>query len=292
MEIQVYTLDAFSDQQQGGNSAGVVLAASDLSTAHMQRIAYELGLSETAFILPSAVANYRIRYFTPNHEVDLCGHATIASFYLMVAHRLIDAGHYRIETLAGILDVYVRADQHVFLTQTPPQFDLKINRQHIADSLGIDVDELHTDAPVQIVSTGLRDIIVPIRSLRILQRIQPDFDAITRISQLYNVVGYHLFTLDTHSDAIAQCRNFAPLYDIPEESATGTATGALICYLHQYQLIPATAISPFIIEQGYTMSRPSQLLAMLQLHADGTIAHVQVGGVATNIQQQIITLNR
>lgn len=290
MDIQVYTLDAFSYQNQGGNPAGVVLEASHLSTVQMQYIAKQLGFSETAFILPSTVADYRIRYFTPNHEVDLCGHATIASFYLMVTQNHIVAGHYRIETLAGILDVHIEDDHHVFLTQTPPQFDIEINRQEIADSLGIAVDELHAEAPVQIVSTGLRDIIVPIRSLHTLQRITPNFDRIKRISQTYNVVGYHLFTLDTHSDAIAQCRNFAPLYDIPEESATGTSTGALMCYLHQYNLIPATSTSPFVFEQGYTMNVPSQLLVTIQLHDDGAIKQVQVGGLASNIQQHIMTV--
>ncbi|MFD1884489.1 PhzF family phenazine biosynthesis protein [Paenibacillus wenxiniae] len=290
MEIQVYTLDAFSFQQQGGNAAGVVLDASHLSEVHMQQIAHELGCSETAFILPSTLADYRIRYFTPNHEVDLCGHATIASFYLMATQRHIHAGLYRIETAAGLLDVHVQDDHQVFLTQTLPQFDLEVDRQEIADSLGISVDELVTESPVQIVSTGLRDIMIPIRSLSTLQRIQPDFAAIKRISQTYHVIGYHLFTLDIQSDAIAQCRNFAPLYDIPEESATGTSTGALICYLHQHNLIPATATSPFIFEQGYTMNRPSQLLATIQQDADGTITQVQVGGVATHIQQHRLTL--
>ncbi len=290
MEIRVYTLDAFSYQQQGGNPAGVVLEASHLSDEHMQQIAHQVGFSETAFMLPSTVADYRIRYFTPNHEVDLCGHATIASFYLMVTNGHIQAGHYRIETLAGLLDVHVQADHQVFLTQTPPQFDIEVDRQEIAASLGISVDELYANAPVQIVSTGLRDIIVPIRSLHTLQQIQPSFDEIKRISQKYNVVGVHLFTLDTDSAAIAQCRNFAPLYDIPEESATGTSTGALICYLHQYDLIPSTATSPFVVEQGYTMNLPSQLLVTLQLKGDGTIEQVQVGGVAANIQEQMITL--
>lgn len=291
MDIQVYTLDAFSYQQQGGNPAGVVLEAGHLSTAQMQHIAYQLGFSETAFILPSTIADYRIRYFTPNHEVDLCGHATIASFYLMATHNHIHAGHYNIETLAGILDVHIEADHHVFLTQTLPQFDIEINQQEIADSLGISIDELSIDAPVQIVSTGLRDIIVPIRSLHTLQHLTPDFDRIKHISQKYQVVGYHLFTLDTCSDAIAQCRNFAPLYDIPEESATGTSTGALLCYLHQYNLIPSTSTSPFVFEQGYTMNLPSRLLTTIELHADGSIKQVQVGGLATNIQQQIITLD-
>lgn len=291
MNIQVYTLDAFSYQQQGGNPAGVVLDANNLSTVQMQQIAYQLGFSETAFILSSTVADYHIRYFTPNHEVDLCGHATIASFYLMVTEHHIHAGTYQVETLAGILDVHIQADHYVFLTQTLPQFDIHVDRQEIADSLDITIEELGIDSPVQIVSTGLRDIMIPIRSLHTLQHIKPDFEHIQSISQKYNVVGYHLFTLDTHSDAIAQCRNFAPLYDIPEESATGTSTGALLCYLHQYQLIPTSATSPFIFEQGYTMNRPSQLLGQLQLNTDGAIEAVNIGGLATNIQLRSITID-
>lgn len=290
MDIQVYILDAFSYQEKGGNPAGVVLNADHLSTAQMQQIAYQLGFSETAFILTSTVADYHIRYFTPNHEVDLCGHATIASFYLMVNQQYIRPGKYQIETLAGRLGVHIQEDHYVFLTQPLPQFDIEVDRQEIVDSLGISVAELSIDLPVQIVSTGLRDMMIPIRSLSTLQRIEPDLEQIKVISQKYDVVGYHLFTLDTNSDAIAQCRNFAPLYDIPEESATGTSTGALMCYLHQHHSIPATATAPFIFEQGYTMNLPSRLLATLQLNNQGSIESVQVGGLAANIQKRSIHL--
>lgn len=290
MDIQVYILDAFSYQEKGGNPAGVVLNADHLSTAQMQQIAYQLGFSETAFILTSTVADYHIRYFTPNHEVDLCGHATIASFYLMVNQQYIHPGKYQIETLAGRLGVHIQEDHYVFLTQPLPQFDIEVDRQEIVDSLGISVAELSIDLPVQIVSTGLRDMMIPIRSLSTLQRIEPDLEQIKVISQKYDVVGYHLFTLDTNSDAIAQCRNFAPLYDIPEESATGTSTGALMCYLHQHHSIPATATAPFIFEQGYTMNLPSRLLATLQLNNQGSIESVQVGGLAANIQKRSIHL--
>ncbi len=290
MDIEVYTLNAFSYQEQGGNPAGVVLDASHLSTAQMQHIAHQLGFSETAFILPSTVADYHIRYFTPNHEVDLCGHATIASFYLMVNQQHIRPGKYQIETLAGQLDVHIQDDHYVFLTQTLPQFDIEIDPHEIADSLGISVSELSVDLPVQIVSTGLRDLMIPIRSLATLQRIEPNLEQIKNISQKYDVVGYHLFTLDTTGDAIAQCRNFAPLYDIPEESATGTSTGALICYLYQHNSIPVTATAPFIFEQGYTMNLPSRLLTTLQLNTQGSIESVQVGGLAANIQKCSIHL--
>lgn len=290
MDIQVYILDAFSYQEKGGNPAGVVLNADHLSTAQMQQIAYQLGFSETAFILTSTVADYHIRYFTPNHEVDLCGHATIASFYLMVNQQYIRPGKYQIETLAGRLGVHIQEDHYVFLTQPLPQFDIEVDRQEIVDSLGISVAELSIDLPVQIVSTGLRDMMIPIRSLSTLQRIEPDLEQIKVVSQKYDVVGYHLFTLDTNSDAIAQCRNFAPLYDIPEESATGTSTGALMCYLHQHHSIPATATAPFIFEQGYTMNLPSRLLATLQLNNQGSIESVQVGGLAANIQKRSIHL--
>lgn len=290
MDIQVYILDAFSYQEKGGNPAGVVLNADHLSTAQMQQIAYQLGFSETAFILTSTVADYHIRYFTPNHEVDLCGHATIASFYLMVNQQYIRPGKYQIETLAGRLGVHIQEDHYVFLTQPLPQFDIEVDRQEIVDSLGISVAELSIDLPVQIVSTGLRDMMIPIRSLSALQRIEPDLEQIKVVSQKYDVVGYHLFTLDTNSDAIAQCRNFAPLYDIPEESATGTSTGALMCYLHQHHSIPATATAPFIFEQGYTMNLPSRLLATLQLNNQGSIESVQVGGLAANIQKRSIHL--
>jgi PhzF family phenazine biosynthesis protein len=111
----------------------------------------------------------------------------------------------------------------------------------------------------------------------------PDFDAISRLSKKYNVVGYHVFTMETNFESTAHCRNFAPLLGIPEESATGTASGALSSYLWKHQL--ATDFTkPMVYEQGYSMNEPSEIFSILKIE-DGVVVEVKVGGIASNIEQ-------
>ena len=189
MNVEVYTLNAFAKDGNGGNPAGVVLDADFLSASQMQRTAREVGFSETAFVQKSACADYKLRYFTPAREVDLCGHATIAAFHLLQSLGRGAEGSYTLETKAGILEVSLSRDGDVYLSQALPQFHEIIPREEIAASLRITVEDLAGELPIQIVSTGLRDILVPVGSRTLLTRIQPDYSAITDISAKYNVIG-------------------------------------------------------------------------------------------------------
>lgn len=292
MNVEVYTLNAFAKGERGGNPAGVVLADGvSLDAAQMQLIAKELGFSETAFMEKSLLADYKIRYFTPASEVDLCGHATIAAFGLMHSLGLSTEGtSYSIETKAGILDVEISSGGLVYLSQALPQFLERISCEEIAPSLRLDAGELQTGLPIQIVSTGLRDIMIPIRSRKLLNEIQPNFEAITAISKKYAVVGYHLFTMDTPDDAAAECRNFAPLYDIPEESATGTSNGALLSYMYQHGQRSLREVENVVFRQGYSMDRPSEIKAGLRLSESGEINQVRVGGTVAGIERRLIMI--
>lgn len=285
MDIEVSTLHAFSDKPLGGNPAGVVLQAGHLSESQMQKIARQVGFSETAFVMPSDQADFKVRYFTPSDEVDLCGHATIALFYLMKAQHIVEVGMYTLETLAGILEVVVQNNGEVYLSQALPEFGEIVDRQTIADSLGIPTDDFHAELPVQIVSTGLRDILIAVKHVDVLSKIIPDFQLIAEISKANHVVGYHVFALEPNAEvALAECRNFAPLYDIPEESATGTSNGALLCYLHKYNQLSDPNDTIYTIRQGYTMNRPSEIRARLTLGISNEITKIQVGGVAVHIK--------
>lgn len=292
MKVEVYTLNAFAKGEHGGNPAGVVLE-NDLSleASDMRLIAKEVGYSETAFIEKSTLANYKIRYFTPASEVDLCGHATIGAFGLMHSLGLAKAASsYTIETKAGILDVDISSEGFVYLSQALPQFSEKISCEEIAPSLGITPEALETKLPIEVVSTGLRDILIPIRSRDLLNEIQPKFDAITAICEKYDVVGYHLFTMDTPDNATAECRNFAPLYDIPEESATGTSNGALLCYLYQHGELSMKEVEHVMFRQGYSMDCPSEIKVGLNLSESGDIKQVRVGGAVAGIERRHIMI--
>ncbi len=156
----------------------------------MKKIAGIIGFSETAFVMKSDLADFKVRSFTPNEEVDLCGHATIATFYALSNLGYIKPGKYSQETKAGILNVEVKEDLSIMMDQNTPSYYEIIDKKEIADSLNITTDEMLDKLPVQIVSTGLRDVLVPVKNMEILNSINPDFKKVAEISSKYNTIGY------------------------------------------------------------------------------------------------------
>ncbi|MGC6174640.1 PhzF family phenazine biosynthesis protein [Lacrimispora sp. 38-1] len=290
MKVKVYKLNSFAKTREGGNAAGVVIDADSLSEKEMGKIAAILGFSETAFIMQSDVADFKVRFFTPKEEVDLCGHATIAAFYTMAYLGVLKPGKYKQETKAGKLGIEIKEDNSVMMNQSVPVFSEIIEKDVLADSLNIDASQIPADLPAQIVSTGLRDIMIPVKSIEVLNAMRPDMEKIKMISQKYNAVGYHVFTLESLHGANANCRNFAPLYEIPEESATGTSNGALGCYLYLYGKIKSGQESNLVFEQGYSMEKPSEILVSLSVK-ENEIQEVRVGGSAMNLTLSEIELN-
>lgn len=168
------------------------------------------------------------------------------------------------------------------MNQPVPVFSEIIDKEELADSLNIKALQMPEDLPVQVVSTGLRDIMVPVKSIEVLNTINPDMEKIRKISRKYNAVGYHVFALESFHGANANCRNFAPLYDISEESATGTSNGALGCYLYHYRKINNEQALDIVFEQGYSMKKPSEILVSLTV-SENEILGVKVGGNAMNL---------
>ena len=128
--------------------------------------------------------------------------------------------------------------------------------------------------PVESVSTGLPDIILPVRDSGVLQSLQPDMDALSALSVRLDVVGVHAFAVSPGEVCTAHVRNFAPRYGIPEESATGTANAALTYYLYRHGLVADGAACSFL--QGEAMGRPSTVHATLTLR-DG-VPDIRIGG--------------
>lgn len=282
MKVNVYRLNSFAKTKEGGNAAGVVLDADSLSEKDMRKIARILGFSETAFTLQSNVADFKVRFFTPIEEVDVCGHATIAAFHTIASLGLLKPGVYKQETKAGILGIEIKEDHTIRMNQPVPVFSEIIDKEEIADSLNIKDSQMPEDLPIQVVSTGIRDIMVAVNSIKILNEIKPDMGKIKNISRKYNVVGYHVFALDSLHGAHAHCRNFAPLYDIPEEAATGTSNGALGCYLYHHGKVNKEQALNLVFEQGYSMKKPSEILTSLSIK-ENEIHEVRVGGNAMNL---------
>ena len=263
--MKYFIVDAFTTQPFGGNPAGVVLLDDVFpSEKFMQQVAAEFRYSETAFVLRNSETEFTVRYFTPAAEVDLCGHATIATFGTLYKLGIIADGTMCINhTLAG--DLQVRVGEKVMMQMAEPQvIDTAVDVELLHRIMG--VKSLHSILSVQVVSTGLPDIIMPVDSIDELNALSPDMDALAQLSDQLNVTGVHAFAL-SEDGYTAHVRNFGPLYGVPEESATGTANAALTHYLHHNGLMQAPAECRFM--QGEAMQRPSVVATTLL--EDGTI---------------------
>lgn len=275
--MKAYVMDAFSAQIFGGNQAGVALPEEHLSDALMQQIAAEFKHSETAFVQKEADGSVTLRYFTPAGEVELCGHATIASFALLRSLDLLQDGLHTAHTKAGDLTIDVSGDT-VWMDMAPPVLLRELPEAEwsaLYEAYGLTVADRPEGFVPKIVSTGLADIMMPVRDHETLMRAVQNAPVVTDLSKFYDVTGVHMFCLGGE-DCTAYCSNYAPLYDIPEECATGTSNGALTYYLYLQGLVKAGEENVFV--QGEHMNRPSEIRSRLKV--EGEAVTVQVGGRA------------
>ena len=274
--MEAYVMDAFSAVVFGGNQAGVVLPDRQLSDEVMQKIAAEFKHSETAFVRVEDDGSVTLRYFTPAGEVDLCGHATIASFALLRRTDRIGDGVYTAHTRAAELQIRVNGET-VWMDMAPPVLLRTLEEGEWAElyeAYGLSVDDRPDGFVPKIVSTGLADIMMPVRDHETLMRAVQDERKVTELSKRYDVTGVHMFCVG--DDCTAYCSNYAPLYDIPEECATGTSNGALTYYLWLQGLVKEDAENIFV--QGEHMNRPSEIRSRLVL--DDGKPGVLIGGRA------------
>lgn len=293
--MKFYIVDAFTENLFGGNPAGVVILpeGEDFpSDEIMTKTAAELRYSETAFIKRLNDKEFNIRYFTPAAEVELCGHATIGSFKALLAGGYIEDNQtYINHTLSGTLNIDVK-NGFVLMDMAAPVKIGEISEheklRELYDIMGLDYDAEKSEGVSmipQLISTGLPDIMMPVSSLEVLDRIEPDFPALSKLSEKYEVVGVHAFTVNC-DDATCHVRNFAPLYDIDEEAATGTSNGALTYYGYLNGFVKSGDDCRFI--QGEKMQRPSAILSHIE--ADGDNCSIQVGGSAVILAEGDIKL--
>ena len=274
--MKYYIVDAFTDRPFGGNTAGVVLLDGNRfpTEALMQAIAAELRYSETAFVRLDNGAHYTVRYFTPKGEVELCGHATVATFALL--HRLgMASGTCLCSTLAG--DLEVEAGQRVMMQMAAPRIVATLADKDAQEAYrAVGFEGHRPPLPVQIAYSGLADVMLPLPTVETLNTLRPDMDAIGALTRRLGAVSIHPFAFgdDGHT---AHVRDFAPAYGVPEESATGTANAALTHYLAVHGII-ASGDHSFL--QGEAMGRPS--VVATRLSAEGVI---YVGGTAAIVAE-------
>lgn len=290
-------VDAFTDRAFGGNPAGVMPSADGLADKEMQLIANEMNLSETAFILNSDTADFRIRWFTPKKEVLFCGHATVASL-----HSLAEEGKFgmekdgeysfKVETMIGIITVdVIKSNGNIEIVLHSPKISLlreDIDRAGLLDALKIKDDELDTSYPIM-RETNLDYLYVPIHGLNALKIIDYDYSKLEKFCGKYNFPGVCLFTTETFdTDSKVHSRFFAPLYGVREDPVTGSAQGPLGAYLLINGIIEFSGSEVNIkSEQGDIMDRPGRLLINLKKDEYGNFSSKLVSTAVTVIDGEI-----
>jgi PhzF family phenazine biosynthesis protein len=267
----------------------VVLQADNLTSEQKLQIARKVGLSETAFVSNSVVADCKLDFFTPTRQIAHCGHATIATFSYLSQQGFIGNGPSSKETIDGRREILVQGDM-AFMEQLPPVYrEVEEYSTHILDSLGLkDADRL-LNAPISIVNTGNSFLLLAVTGIEVLKNIQPDFELITQLSEELDLIGYYVFTIATQNPKRdATSRMFAPRCGIKEEAGTGMAAGPLACYLYDQLGIRK---EHFLIQQGAFMNPASTSLIMVELTVKNElITKVMAGGKGIPNAKMIVEL--
>lgn len=282
MERPVYVVDAFTRTPLLGNPAGVLPFARGLSPAQMQAVARELNVSETAFVLPSAEADCRLRFFTPSQEVPFCGHALVAALRLLAELGQVPLGggfaRVEVEVGVGILAADLVRDDggiRVDLTQAAPAFRPCLQpADHLLNILGAEPADLRVDVPLELAYTGLWHLLVPLHSVETLDGLLPDYRALAGVNRDLGVQTTHVFA---EGRGMFHCRGFAPAAGVDEDPVTGSASGALGAYLLRHRVIRAG--QPVTLIQGEACRRPGEVRVQVA-GAPGAPESVVVGGHA------------
>jgi PhzF family phenazine biosynthesis protein len=268
-KIKIFQIDAFTDKPFGGNPAGVTFNEG-LSKEEMQSIAREMNLAETAFISKTDKADYNLRWFTPAVEVDLCGHATIASLHFLRENGLLnDNSQIRFETRSGILNCGISDNKPAFpfidsfgtgryYMQIPlfNSIEYSNNQQEIIDALGIDPKDIDRKIPFILLENGY--LYIYIKSLDALKDLSPDFKELLKINRsIKEVESFVVFTLECFDkEDFAHSRFFAPFYGIDEDPVTGSANGPLMLVLKKLGFVKEEKKETILtFEQGDIINR-------------------------------------
>lgn len=281
-------IDAFTDRPLGGNPCAILFDTDSMSVETMLAIAKEMNLSETAFVRRSEVADFGARYFTPAEEIPMAGHPTIATVFALIdAGRLPLRGertHITLELPVGALPIEIYTEHgrvsRIVMTQKKPQFLAICDPAEVMPVFGLTPEDIQTGVPIQIVSTGTPQLMIPVRDQAALRRIQLNIPAYVSLRERAKFFSPHLFCLGGVTGAGQTfARHFGVPPDILEDPFTGSATGGMAAYLWRYGLLNQPI---FIAEQGHWLDRPGQAHVEIIGPRDD-IELVKVGGQAVTV---------
>jgi trans-2,3-dihydro-3-hydroxyanthranilate isomerase len=290
--LQYVHLDVFTNQPFTGNQLAVFLDAEGIDERRMQRIANEMCLPETTFVLPPEApgTDARVRIFTPSQELPMAGSPTIGTTFALAG-----AGRLRAGTDKAVLGLNIgpitvglewgpSALRFAWMTQPLPTLGPVIaDTGAIAAALGLQPGDLSgRDLPVEIASSGLPFVYVALKSRAAVDAAVLDRAKLCALLRAVHLEEHpvFLFSPETANDgATVYSRMFAPGLGIPEDPGTGSASGPLGAYLFQHNAVPAGTATRLVSLQGVRMGRPCRIQIALSSRA-GVLEEVRVGGEA------------
>ena len=237
-----------------------------LTTEDMQGITREMNFSESTFLFPSEVSNCscKVRIFTPGREIAFAGHPTLGTAFVLKDKGIISVktSQTTVELGIGPIDVQFKAD-NIIMKQPSARFQEEFNDIPLLGRiLGLEREDFAKFAVPQFASTGFPFLIIPLSSLNAVKKASINVPLLLKSLQNFPSQELLIFTSETiHRTSSVHARMFAPSAGVPEDPATGSAAGPLGAYLLKNQLLNVDLETPAIIEQGFEMHRPSQLLS-------------------------------
>lgn len=280
-------VDVFTDRPFAGNPLAVVLTGDTLSTDQMQAVARETNLSETTFVLIPQTRGHaaRVRIFTPHVELPFAGHPTIGTSWVLIAEGLVSPNVATMTLEEGLGPVPVRVERDgarlvLWMTHPPLTFGEVIEkRADVSAALGITVDDLSPDVPIQVAETGLKFVYVALKDATAVDAAVSRADALTSVLDAYGLPPVFLFAATGENRLYS--RMFGPHTEsrIAEDPATGSASGPLGAFAVRYGLIPRAVKVSIESEQGTKMGRQSFVHIELAYPADAELpSRIEVGG--------------
>jgi trans-2,3-dihydro-3-hydroxyanthranilate isomerase len=260
-KIKFYITDVFGVGKYSGNQLATFPNASELTSTEMQQIAREVNFSETTFVIANDVSKkeFSVRIFTPENEVPFAGHPTLGTAKI-IFDKFLDASETELTLTVKAGKIPVKRIQNtLWMHQIQPQFGPIFDKDVLARILNIYETNILSHFPIQQVSTGLPFILIPLKNLEALKKATVTKQLARELLKDSPVKEFMIFCLEGYSteDKIST-RVFVEEFGIPEDPATGSATGCLAAYLLQYNVLGSNSIE-LSVAQGYEINRPSRL---------------------------------
>lgn len=263
--VKVHQYDAFSNERNKGNPAGVVFDGDRLTDKEMKEVALKVGFNETAFLVKSDRADLGIRFFTPGHEMELCGHATVALIYAAKTVGLLGVKtKVTIQTKAGILPIKISSspstndETYVTMKQRSPKFkEYKGSKKDLASAIGINQEDIKGELPILYGSTGIWTLLIPTKTLDTFKKMKPNTQLFPSVLKEIPKASIHPFCFETYDlDADMHARHFSsPFSGTIEDAVIGTASGVMGAYFAKYVKEDSERELHFLVEQGQEMNK-------------------------------------